>query len=309
MLRLKKADNKQSGKAQKQKVKKAPATKKKKMKIPKTVQQTIPYYCVYPEEEIIEISPGKYTRAYELMDINYQIAKQQEQEEMFMKYGEFINAFDSSVDIQIVINNRSIDREFFEEETLLKYKEDQLDELREEMNTLLKKKIREGQNNLIKEKYLIIAIEAMDIKDAISVLNRLESQIIANIKKIGSSNARPLTIVERLAQLHDIYNPESIGKFGNKVCKDVRKIEGFDFKHMRKLGLTTKDCIAPPKFEFHSNYGMIGDTYYESLYLDNLPTALTDNVLAELTNTEFKMLTSINIYPVPMERAQKLIKA
>lgn len=283
--------------------------KKTRMKVPRTVQQTIPYYCVYPDEEIIEISPGKYTRAYELKDINYQIAKQAEQEDMFIKYGEFINAFDSSVDIQIVINNRSIDREFFEEETLLKYREDNLDELREEMNTLLKKKIREGQNNLIKEKYLIVAVEAKDIHESVATLNRLESQIIANIKKIGSSNARPLSIVERLAQLHDIYNPESIGKFGNKVCSDVRKIDGFDFKHMRKLGLTTKDCIAPPKFEFRSGYGMIGETYFESLYLDNLPTALSDNVLAELTNTEFKMLTSVNIYPVPMEKAQKLVKA
>lgn len=282
---------------------------KKTLKIPKTAQQTIPYYCVYPEEEVVEIEQGKFSRAYELSDINYQIAKQAEQEEMFMKYAEFINAFDASVDIQIVIHNRSIDREVFEAETLLKYKEDGLDDFREEMNTMLKKKIREGQNNLIKEKYLIVALEAKDIKEAVVSLNRLESQIVANIKKVGSSSVRALSVVERLSQLHDIYNPNSVGKFGNKVCEDMRKIEGFDFKHMRKLGLTTKDCIAPPKFEFHSNYGMVGDTYFESLYLDALPTALADNVLADLTNTEFKMLTSINIYPVPMERAQKLVKA
>ncbi|MGN0673133.1 MAG: hypothetical protein ACI4KJ_01685, partial [Anaerovoracaceae bacterium] len=121
-----------------EKTEKVRKKKRAKVKVPRTVQQSIPYYCVYPDEEIIEITPGKYTRVYELMDINYQIAKQGDQEDMFIKYGEFINSFDSSVDIQIVINNRSIDREFFEEETLLKYKEDNLDELREEMNILLK---------------------------------------------------------------------------------------------------------------------------------------------------------------------------
>ena len=287
--------------------KKRSATKT--VKIPKTVQQTIPYYAVYPDEQFIETSRGRYTRAYELQDINYQIAKPQEQEDMFLKYGEFLNAFDSSVDIQIVINNKSINRESFEVETLLKYKDDQLDDLREERNTILKKKMREGKNNLIQEKYLIVGMEAKNLDEALSLFNRLESDIISNVKKIGSSNARPLSVEERLSQLHDIYNPQDIGKFGNKVCDDVKKIEGFDFSHMRKLGLTTKDCIAPPCFEFRSSFGMVGETYFQSLYLDNLPTSLTDNILAELTNTEFKMLTSLNIYPVPMEKAQKLVKA
>lgn len=280
----------------------------KKVKVPKTVQQSIPYHAVYPEEQLIETSQGRFTRAYELQDINYQIAKIQEQEEMFLKYGEFLNAFDSSVDIQLVINNKSINREFFEAETLLNFKDDQLDDLREEMNTMLKKKIREGQNNLIKEKYLIVGMEAKNLDEALTLFNRLENEIISNIKKIGGSNARPLSVVERLSQLHDIYNPKNIGKFGNKVCDDVKRIDGFDFVHMRKLGLTTKDCIAPPSFEFRSNYGLVGETYFESLYLDNLPTVLTDNILAELTNTEFKMLTALNIYPVPMEKAQKLVK-
>ena len=282
---------------------------KKTVKIPKTVQQSIPYYAVYPEEELIEITPGRFTRAYELQDINYQIAKPQEQEDMFLKYGEFLNAFDSSVNIQLVINNQSIDREYFEAETLLKYKDDHLDELREEMNTMLKKKIREGQNNLVKGKYLIVSMQARNLDEALTSMNRLESELITNVKKIGGSNARPLSVVERLSQLHDIYNPQDVGKFGNKVCEDVKRIEGFDFKHMQRMGLTTKDCIAPPRLEFRSSFGMIGETYFESLYLDKLPTSLTDNVLAELTNTEFKMLTSLNIYPVPMERAQKLVKA
>lgn len=282
--------------------------KKASLKIPKTSQQTIPYLCVYPDEDIIEIEKGRFTRSYELADINYQIAKQQEQEDMFIKYGEFLNAFDSSVDIQIVINNKNINREFFEAETLIKFRDDELDELREERNMLLKKKIREGQNNLIKEKYITVAIEANSIDDAESTLNRLENEIVANIKKIGSSNVRKLSVVERLSMLHDIYNPENLGKFGNKVCEDERRIEGFDFKHMRSQGLSTKDCIAPPRFEFKSNYGMVGNTYFESLYLDKLPTVLKDDILAELTNTEFKMMTSLNIKPVPMDKAQKLVK-
>ena len=284
------------------------SSNKAKTKIPKTVKETIPYYCVYEDDGIVEVKQGFFSAAFELQDINYQIAKEQEQEEMFLKYGEFLNAFDSNVHIQIVINNKSINREHFEEEALLKFRGDALDELRNEQNSLLKKKIREGQNNLVKEKYIVVTIEAKNIDEAIMTLSRLEGEITNNIKKIGSSNVRRLSTTERLSLLFDIYNPEELGKFGNSINKDSKQIEGFDFKHMRKLGLTTKDCIAPPSFEFKPSYGMIGDTYFRSLYLDKLPSFLPDNILAELTNTEFKMLTSLNIKPVPMDKAQKLVK-
>lgn len=281
---------------------------KKKNKIPKTTLDTIPYYAVYEEENLMELEQGVFSRSFELKDINYQIAKDNEQEEMFLKYAEMLNSFDSNVKVQIIIHNKNINRENFEAETLLKFKGDSLDELREEQNTLLKKKIREGQNNLVKEKYLVITIKAKSVADASNQIGRLETELIANVKKIGSSDARPLSIVEQLSLLHDIYNPNDTGKFGNKVALESKKLDGFDFAHMRKLGLTTKDCVTPSSFTFKSNYGKVGDVFFRSLYMDKIPTFLADNVLAELTNTEFKMLTSFHIAPIPMETAQKLVK-
>ena len=299
------------GKKNQSKMKSQKQMKKKResLKIPKTVTDTIPYYAVYDEENLIEIQQGVFSKCFELQDVNYQIAKEREQEEMFLKYGEFLNSFDANVHIQLVIQNKSINRENFETEMLLKYQGDQYDELRDEMNTLLKKRIREGQNNLTKQKFLVVSLEAKSVEEANTVLGRLEREIQTNIKKIGDSSARPLSVVELLSILHDIYNPDEIGKFGNKVNKeDVKQIDGFDFSHMRKLGLTTKDCIGPSSFEFKSNYGKVGETYFRSLYLDKIPSFLADNVLAELTNTEFKMLTSFHIDPIPMEQALKLVK-
>lgn len=116
----------------------------KKLKIPKYVQDTIPYINVYPDNGLIETEQGVFTKSYELKDINYQIAKEIEQEDMFVKYGEFLNAFDSNVNVQIVINNRNINQESFEAVTLLPPKGDGHDDLREEYNEMLLQKMSEA---------------------------------------------------------------------------------------------------------------------------------------------------------------------
>ena len=134
---------------------KKPQVKKEKLKIPKTVQQTIPYECVYEEGGLIEIMQGVFTKAYLLTDINYQIAKIQEQEEMFLRFGEFLNSFDASIRFQIVIMNKNMNQTDFEAQTLLRPRYDEFDPLREEYNDMLLKKMSEGRNNMLKEKYMI----------------------------------------------------------------------------------------------------------------------------------------------------------
>ena len=118
------------------------------MKIPKTAQESIPYQHVFPDTGIFEIEPGYYSKSYLLDDVNYQNAKDAEQAEMFMQYGVFLNSFDPSCRIQVTVNQKNINMDEFEEETLLPMQGDQFDELREEHNELLKNRILEGKNNL-----------------------------------------------------------------------------------------------------------------------------------------------------------------
>ena len=68
--------------------------KKPGVKIPKTVQDTIPYEYVY-KNGIIEVEPGVYSKSYVLADVNFKIATDEEQENMFLNYGSLLNMFDS----------------------------------------------------------------------------------------------------------------------------------------------------------------------------------------------------------------------
>lgn len=288
--------------------------KASKLKIPKSVQDSIPYYRVYSDSGIIEVEPGKFTKSYLLEDVNYQVAKDAEQAEMFMKYGEFLNAFDPTCRVQITVNQRNINMEEFEEETMLPMRGDNLDPLREERNQLLKNKILEGRNNLVMEKYATICVQAPDYEAAKTVFLRMDSTIVANIKKIGGAEASALSTTQRLEILHDIYNLGDEGMFGNNMTMGadgnlVFAKDKFSFDIMRRMGLTTKDMIAPESLSFKSDYGMIGDKYFRALFLRKLPSFLADNVLAELTDTDCNMLTSLVFEPVEGEKAVKLARA
>src|SRR5690606_2888819 len=57
----------------------------KKRNVPKTAQQTIPYIKVC-DDSIIEVEKGRYSRTYEFDDVNYHIAKQVDQEDIFLRY-------------------------------------------------------------------------------------------------------------------------------------------------------------------------------------------------------------------------------
>lgn len=283
-------------------------TKKKKIVIPKTVQQSIPYLYVYPDDGIIETSQGIFTKSYYLSDINYQIAKQEEQEDMFLKYGELLNSFDSNVKIQICINNKNINQDEFKEETLLSEQGDNLDIYRREYNDMLLKKISEGKNKTKREKYFTVSVPAKDYESACSIFSKLDGEIESNVKRIGDAEANPLSSEERLEILHDIYNLGHEGDFGSRGSNRGHEVIGFTFENMKKQGITTKDCIAPESMSFRRKDMEIGDKYARALYVKNLPSYLSDNFLAELTANDFNMITSINLENVRQDKALKIIR-
>ena len=65
--------------------------KKKKTKLPKTVQQTIPYIYAY-QNGIFEIEEGVFSKSYALEDINFKIASQEDQNQIFIAFGDFLNS-------------------------------------------------------------------------------------------------------------------------------------------------------------------------------------------------------------------------
>lgn len=292
---------------------KALRKKAKTLILPRTVQETVPYARVYPDSGIIETEDGIFTKSYLLDDVNYQAAKDEEQTEMFLKYAEFLNSFDAKSRFEITVVQQSINLAEFEAETMLEMTGDNLDPLRQEQNEILRGKIREGRNELIRNKYITVSLPAPSYEDALTAFARQDTDVVSNIKKIGGATAQPMSSAKRLELLHDIYNPDSVGLFGNNMTVDqhgelVFARENFRFDILRKMGLTTKDMVAPDSFQFHSGYGMVGSLYFRALFMRALPQSLKDTFLKELTDANCKMVTSLTYQPIDGQSALKMAR-
>lgn len=281
----------------------------KKTVIKHTIQETIPYESCYLDNGIIETAPGVFSKAYKFSDINYHTATEENQQNFLLKYGQLINRFDPSIKFQIVLNNRNVDIKAFKKNNLLAMKNDKLDVYRKEYNQIILRKMEEGRNNLIKERYLVLSTESENIDVAEHIFNRLDAEIQNAFKEIGGSTATALTTPERLELLYDIYNIGNEGFFlAEMKTTDGTTVKATDLDKLHKLGINTKDIIAPSGFDFKKDYFTMGDKYARILYLTDLPTSLSDKFMSELTGVSCNMITSINLKSIAPDKAVKLVK-
>lgn len=246
------------------------------------------------EDGICEVEPGLYSKTIKFADINYQIARKEEQEEIFTRYWQFLNYFDPSINLQITIHNRHIDEENFKEQMLLKLRYDDLDIYRREYNNMLYEKALQGQNSIIRDKYLTFSVNAASYETAIPTLARIETDITNNFKSLGVDNML-LSGLERLELLYDYFNP--------------RQPFTFKYDYLVESSLTTKDFIAPDSFDFSGkNSFEFGDNLGQVLYLKDLPPDLSDKLLSELSDINCNMSITLHINSVEQDQAFDLVK-
>lgn len=260
---------------------------------PKSVQETIRYRRMV-EDGVCEIVPGFYSKTIKFEDITYQLLDRDGKIDVFSKYCEFLNYFDPQIHVQISIVNRSIDKVDFRNQMFLKYREDELNDAREEYNKMLNEKMLQGQSNMIREKYLTFTIKATDYKTATQVLYRVENDILNNFKTFGA-HAYILSGRERLALMYYFFNgAESFV---------------FDYDYLVRYDLSTKDFIAPDSFDFKNKnlYGM-GQRYGQTVFLKDLPPDLSDKLITELSDLPINMNINIHIDSIEQDKAFDLVK-
>lgn len=276
-------------------------------KVPKTSQGTIPYRAAY-DNGIIEIEQGIFSKSYFIEDVNFKIASQNDQDDIFLKYGDMLNMFDHNEKIEVTVFNRSVVREKFEREVLMENKYDGLDEYRQESNEILLEKMSEGKNNITKERYLTLTIEAKDYDDAVNTFVHRDAEISAAIKRINGSETSPLNLTERLSVLYDIYNPNASEPLAQQKVIKGKTVSSFDVEELKKQGLTTKDAIAPTVIRFNNDNTLLGETYAQTLFLQGLPSFLSTDFMSELNDLPFNLLTTVHFNSMRQDKAMSLIK-
>lgn len=268
--------------------------KLKQRKSSKTVQDSIRFERMF-EDGICEVVEGYYTKTIKFSDINYQIARRDEKENIFSRYCQFLNYFDSSIPFQITINNRIINKEEFREQMFLRHRDDNLNDYRDEYNLMLDDKSREGHNSIIREKYITFGTMATNYEASRPLLGRLSLDILNNFKSLGC-DTEELSGKQRLEILHSILN------------KDTDKFD-FEYDYLVRSDLKTKDFISPDSFNFQNKSTFeFGEKTGRVMYLKDLPPELSDKLLSELSDIPINMTINLHINSVEQDKAFDLVK-
>lgn len=134
-------------------------SRQQRKKPPHSVQETIPYERMWPDG-ICRVSPSYYTKTVQFWDINYQLAQNEDKSAIFEGWCDFLNAFDSSVHLQLSFLNLTANADAVEQRILLPDKADGFDAIRREYTEMLQNQLAKGSNGLSKRKYLTFGVKS-----------------------------------------------------------------------------------------------------------------------------------------------------
>ncbi|WP_044917921.1 VirB4-like conjugal transfer ATPase, CD1110 family [Enterocloster clostridioformis] len=261
----------------------------------KSAQDSIPYERMWPDG-ICRVAGSRYTKTIQFQDINYQLSQNEDKTAIFEGWCDFLNYFDSSIQFQLSFLNLAASEETFARAINIPLQGDDFDSIRVEYTTMLQNQLARGNNGLIKTKYLTFGIDADSLKAAKPRLERIETDILNNFKRLGVA-AETLDGKARLAQLHGIFHMDEQVPFR------------FEWDWLAPSGLSTKDFIAPSGFEFRTGKQFrMGKKYGAVSFLQILAPELNDRMLADFLDMESSLIVSLHIQSVDQIKAIKTVK-
>ena len=281
--------------AEKKQIEAAIARAKNQDKKKKSAQDSIPFERMWPDG-ICRVKPGYFTKTIQFQDINYQLNQNEDKTAIFEGWCDFLNYFDSSVKFQLSFMNMAANKDSYGKSIVIPSQGDDFDNIRQEYTEMLRSQLARGNNGLIKTKYLTFGVEAANIKAAKPRLDRIETDILNNFKRLGVA-AAPMNGKERLALMHGMFHMDEQQDFS------------FSWDWLAPSGLSVKDFIAPTSFEFRNGKNFrVGKKYGAVSFLQILAPELNDRMLADFLDMESSLIVSMHIQSVDQTKAIKTIK-
>ena len=281
--------------ADKRQIEAAIANAKRQDKRHKSAQDSIPFQRMFPDG-ICRVTDTYYTKTIQFQDINYQLSQNEDKTAIFDGWCDFLNYFDASVHFQLTFLNMAANKDTYGTQITIPLRGDEDDAIRTEYTQMLRDQLAKGNNGLIKTKYLTFGIDADGIKTAKPRLERIETDVLNNFKRLGVA-AEPLNGTDRLRLLHDMLRIDDPAPFR------------FSWDWLASSGLSVKDFIAPSSFEFaKGNYFGIGQKRGAVSFLQILAPELNDRMLADFLDMESSLIVTMHVQSVDQVSAIKTIK-
>ena len=261
---------------------------KEKRKIKRTTIQTMPYECfvsnyvclLKSNVRIGRETTNLYSKTYLVPDINYSALTREQQLEKLQLYIELLNGFDSSVSLQVTLLNTQFNKDDFKARILLKDKEDGLNELRHEFNTILQDNMMQGQNGMQCRKFITVTVSAINFETANTRFFNIETHLINCMEKLGTELIT-LNANDRVRLMADILRD---------VDTKIRPVSREEFARKSE-----KTLCCPDYFEFKKDYFMYNDKFARCIYFKRLPTSVEDTIFKDIVDMNQSLIISKNV--------------
>ena len=262
---------------------------------PSTVQDTIPYKEMF-KDGICQVTQKHFNKTVTFGDINYQLAQNEDKEQIFNAYCEFLNYFDSAIKVQLSFINKYGNIKDFEKSIHIPEQDDAFNSVRREYAAMMKNQLAKGNNGLVKHKYITFGIDAKNLAEAKPRLERIETDILNGFRTMGVV-AHSLTGTERLEIIHGQLHPDGKDKMH------------FNWQSIPKSGQSTKDAICPTSFDFRDpKCFKMGGTYGAVSFIQIIAPELTDKLLNDFLNMDNAITINLHIKSLDQQEAIKAIK-
>ena len=241
------------------------------------------------EDGIFLLSDQKYSKTYQISDINYITADSEGQDKYSKGYSEMLNAMQEP--FKITVMTRKIEQVTDVNTLFLHPFYDGLDYLRSEFNEYMKG-LSLNATSYIQQIFITSACSKGKYKEAKQYFGRVENDLNKILSKI-SSDAKPLNEAEKLELIYNFYNANSNVPFS------------YDRKLIMKRGHSYKEILCPEAIQQEKGYFRLGDRYGQSMMITDFPQYLVDDLISEILSINTEIAISIDVKPVPKDKAIK----
>ena len=258
-------------------------------RVPRSVQNAIPIIRLW-ENGLFQIGKEKYSKTYQLTDVNYAVASLDAKQRMNKSYQELLNSQEPGTTTKITVFNRTQPKRMIRE-NLLPLRGNDLDKLIQGRNDILLADAKVG-NRITHSIYATVS----SFHDKHDDVARYYTTIATNLQSgLDALNAKcmELDASERLRVFYDFFHPGEEEHFH------------FNMKTLMRRGHSFLDVIAPPFLSYKPDYIRIGKRYGRVLYLRDYPTILKDSMIAEMCNLGRNLMLSIDLISIPTSEAVK----
>ena len=273
-----------------------------KVYIPETTQDMIAYLFKEVDEKtgIFRITADEYSICMEYSDVSFAKANDEDAENIFFKWLEYLHSFREDTHIEVVNAGTPIKTERYKERFIFDSSivdDPKQKQIAEELNMEIEKTLGSKEDTLQNKRYIVISLKAKDFEEANALFLNIYLKTEKKFKEL-KSKVRIVSVKERLEFIHNIINIQTL---------EDRKINNIiDYAEDNNLSLY--DALAPKVASMReSDFIEIEEKkFMRILFVNKLPKSLTPRFYNRLTTLDnINLMTTLNITPT---NSAKMIK-